>query len=309
MVSTASIRHFWLCRSCGKHVPARSDVCQCGFDRRTAPEPVSEIDASRTAVATGDETVWFAVGATKLVVMSVVTLGLYQLYWFYQQWRRVADTEENIRPRARALFSVFFCHSLFRRVMESARTMGMEPPLPAALLSVPFILLTLAWKLPRPFSLIGLLSVLPLVLVQRLANAVALGQAPETDANARLTPVNWVGVAVGGLLVLLAVAGAFLSPRPPRPQPCDGTEMGCFFFNHGLAYYSGEGVAKDLPNAAKHFEFACDGGVTAGCFNLGIMYDNGEGVPKDPVHAAALFKRACDRGMTRACERLGSSEK
>jgi hypothetical protein len=301
-VSKASIGRFWLCQSCGKHVPARSDVCQCGFDRRTAPETAPEIEAGEIPVPTSDETVWFLVGRGKLVVMSVVTLGLYQLFWFYQQWRRVKYTEENIRPALRAFFSVFFCYSLFKRVRESARTLGMEPPLPVPLLAAAFILLSLGWELPKPFSLMAFLSVLPLVPIQRLANEVALNQVPESDANTGLTPLNWLGVGTGGLLVFLAVAGVLISPRDT--QPCDGTPMGCFFFNHGARYYFGEGVEKDLPRAAKLFGYACDDGVSAGCFNLGIMCDKGEGVPKDPVRAADLFRRACDRGMSRACQKL-----
>jgi hypothetical protein len=60
---------------------------------------------------------WFPVGVRKLAVMCVGTLGLYQVYWFYEQWRHAAAQEdEDIWPWARAVFGVLFCYPLFERM-------------------------------------------------------------------------------------------------------------------------------------------------------------------------------------------------
>lgn len=39
---------FWICPKCRKHVPTRSQVCQCGFDRHASTEPVSNVSLRGT---------------------------------------------------------------------------------------------------------------------------------------------------------------------------------------------------------------------------------------------------------------------
>ena len=72
--------------------------------------------ASAAAAATDAATPWFRVGTAKLLLMCVVTFGLYQIYWFYQQWRHVQRRGERVHPALRTLFAAIFCYPLFRRV-------------------------------------------------------------------------------------------------------------------------------------------------------------------------------------------------
>ena len=73
-----------------------------------------------------------------------------------------------------------------------------------------------------PWSTLSLLQLLPLALVQRAASAAALAAVPGADPNTRLTPINWVGVAFGVMLLLLTALAATLPPalasrrRPSR---------------------------------------------------------------------------------------------
>ena len=68
----------------------------------------------------GAATPYLAVSLLKLAVLSICTLTLYELYWFYRQWRSVKAGEGGgISPFWRAFFAVIFCYALFRRVRES----------------------------------------------------------------------------------------------------------------------------------------------------------------------------------------------
>ena len=49
---------------------------------------------------------YFEVALGKVVVMSLVTFGLYELYWMYQQWKRVKiRTMEDLSPFWRTFFA------------------------------------------------------------------------------------------------------------------------------------------------------------------------------------------------------------
>ena len=60
-------------------------------------------------------------------------------------------------------------------------------------------------------------------------------------------------------------------------------------FNLGGMYRRGEGVSKDMAQAAAWYRKAAEQGDAKAQFNLGVMYYNGEGVPKDYVQAAKWF--------------------
>ena len=75
-------------------------------------------------------------------------------------------------------------------------------------------------RLPDPWSTLSLLQLLPLALVQRAASAAALAAVPGRRSNTRLTPMNWLGVAFGVMILVLTAAAAMLPPPPPtKPAP------------------------------------------------------------------------------------------
>jgi hypothetical protein len=232
------------------HTPGTVLVWKEGLETWTRPELVAELTAARArpavapapaprswpappdrvTAATGDASTatadaaapWFRVGTAKLLLMCVVTFGLYQIYWFYQQWRHVQRRGERVHPALRTLFAAIFCYPLFRRVSADAVDRGV-PQVPSAVAcAVAFVLLSMTWRLPAPWSSLSLLSLLPLAMVQRAASAAALAAVPTADPNTRLTPVNWVGVVFGVSLLVMAVFAETLAPAP-QPEPAKPT--------------------------------------------------------------------------------------
>ena len=158
---------------------------------------------------------WFRVGTAKLLLMCVVTFGIYEIYWFYQQWRHVQRRGERVHPALRTLFAGLFCYALFRRVSQDATARGVAGAPSAVGCAVAFIALAITVKLPDPWSTLSLLQLLPLALVQRAASAAALAAVPGADPNTRLTPINWVGIAFGVMILLLTAMAATLPPPAP----------------------------------------------------------------------------------------------
>ena len=82
-------------------------------------------------------------------------------------------------------------------------------------------------------------------------------------------------------------------------QACDaGNSLACT--NLGFIYQNGEGLPKDLREAARLYKLGCRGSSCAapnnlGCVNLGRFYRDGIGVEPDPRHALQLFREVCER--------------
>jgi len=73
----------------------------------------------------------------------------------------------------------------------------------------------------------------------------------------------------------------------------------------GLDYEEGNGVTKDLAEAAKYYRQAADLGLAEGQFNLGLCYAGGVGVAEVPAEAAKWYQLAADQGLADAQLNLG----
>ncbi len=131
---------------------------------------------------------FFAVSPFKLVVMTVTTLGLYEVYWFYKQWVLIRKhSEPDILPWARALFGVFWCYSCFEYIRNEERRLNLEPALSAGPLAAGWIATNLSWRLPAPYSIIGFAAPFFLIPVQQRINRINEQVAPGHDKNGRLS--------------------------------------------------------------------------------------------------------------------------
>jgi len=153
----------------------------------------------------------FAVGIAKVVVMSICTFGIYELYWFYRNWNLIrARDRSDIMPFWRAFFGIIWCYSLFKRIREDGEVHGVTDGFAAGALAAAFILLQLSWRLPDPIWLIGFASSLVVAFVQQYVNKINLVAAPGHEPNNSFTGWNWLGVVVGVIILSLALIGLFV---------------------------------------------------------------------------------------------------
>jgi hypothetical protein len=154
---------------------------------------------------------FFAVSTTKLVVMALCTFSLYEVYWFYRQWKRIEERErDGIVSWARAIFAVFFCYFCFARIRDYDTGRRTGPTLAAGPLAIAWIVTTLLQSLPDPYWVISLGAPLFLVPVQRHVNRLNTAVNPSHDPNARFSAWNWLAVGLGGLLLVTVIAAFFL---------------------------------------------------------------------------------------------------
>jgi hypothetical protein len=162
-----------------------------------------------------DQPSCFPVSLLKLTVMSIATLGIYELYWFYKNWNLIKQREKiKMAPFWRAFFAYLFCYQCFSDIRAQAASLGLRQSLPAGPLAVGWIITSLLWKLPDPYWFVSFFSFVFILPVQALANRVNARITSDYDPNQEFTGWNWAGVVVGAIILTLAILGTIdtLSP-------------------------------------------------------------------------------------------------
>ena len=214
-----------------KNSPSRLDkqgmiTCpKCGFEQKEAKECIRcGIIINRYSVETEEtpkdspivtqnnkKPLYFPVSKLKLILMSLCTLGLYEIYWFYKNWKLIKTrTGQNLSPFWRAFFSIIFCYPLFKHIQVSADSQGCKSNINPGWLLIGYIALNVTWRLPDPFFIISLLTFLPLLSAQGVINDLNLKTAPRAERNNRFSVTNFAVIIIGALFVIIGVVGSMI---------------------------------------------------------------------------------------------------
>ena len=163
------------------------------------------------AAYAGTEPVFFPVSLLKLALMSLVTLGLYEIYWFYKNWKCVQQNDgDKVNAPIRAFFYPLVSYSLFKRIRDHADKAQVETGLQAGLLAITIFVLAALWRLPDPWWVVSMLGFLPLLPVQSTVNELNRKLVPQAPTNSHFSGWNIAGLVVGGILLVMALIGAFV---------------------------------------------------------------------------------------------------
>lgn len=92
------------------------------LDKPTVQNPYTPPQTTLNPPPLPTQAKFFVVSEKKLWIMYVLTFSLYGVYWFYQHWKKWKEaTGDNIMPIPRAIFSIFFTHTLFQKIYDSAK--------------------------------------------------------------------------------------------------------------------------------------------------------------------------------------------
>lgn len=170
--------------------------------------------------ASTNDAMFFVVSIRKLIVMNIFTLGLYWVYWYYQNWslyRRKSG--ERVLPLVRTFFGILFLYGLLSRVDRQLRVAGHHHAWSPFWLTCAFILVVglTAWanwlSQMMPILHLGavLLNVAGFWLLARMQRAINLCAGdPEGQSNSRLSAWNWAWMSPGILLWIVISLGVVL---------------------------------------------------------------------------------------------------
>ena len=148
----------------------------------------------------------------KFIFLSIITFRLYELYWFYKQWQFFQEKEKSpIYPFWRAVFSLFFVYSLFKRIGESTKKGGYKESFSPGWSAFFWILLSLFWQASDSYWLISLFSSLTMLGPLRAMN-YHWGKKQSSVSVNSFTGWEIVVVLCGFLIwVLLFVLWVFMA--------------------------------------------------------------------------------------------------
>jgi hypothetical protein len=223
------------CLNCGVPFADGSTSCSaCGAGAALAgdgllDEPVASLPAGRgsTIPSPGADGPFFEVATGKFLVMSVCTLGLYSLYWFYQNWKHIHRINDRIGTARnlvvlsallRTFFAPFWAYALFREVRTAARAAGVEIRWRPWLLAIGYVVSNLLYRLPNQASLFSLVGVLFLLPVQQTMERVNRLRGSGGERNAGYSATNIVWIVLGVSILLTILLGPALAPPAKTPQ-------------------------------------------------------------------------------------------
>ena len=207
------------------------------------PGPATSVDAGPLSVQPasqlkGQGPPLFAVSEGKLLTLYLLSFGLYGVYWFYKNWQlQQPSMAKKIYPLLRAIFSIFFTHSLFKRINEQASKLEKKHRFNANLMATLYVVTIVLSHLIDRLSMVAdggsagighflhnalsgnsliiisvgifLLSAIPLVHVQATANRInddMLGYL-----NHKYSVWNYILMATGALLWAMLGLGILAS--------------------------------------------------------------------------------------------------
>lgn len=171
---------------------------------------------------------YFTTSLRKMAILSIITINSYSVYWCYKHWQaQKLNNDRDCWPVIRAIFQVFFVFSLFSSIKNDAEMKKISVSWNSGLLAVSYILLVVissfAQKLIDEPSLIflvyviscalSLLAVIPLLMVQKSANAI--NGDPKGLSNAKISGFNWLFIVLGAAYWLFIVAIVIYAPTLP----------------------------------------------------------------------------------------------
>ncbi|WLQ17026.1 hypothetical protein O5O45_13990 [Hahella aquimaris] len=179
--------------------------------------PQAELDTHSES-----STPFFTTSITKLIVLYIATLGFYHLYWFYKHWKALQVHEGlKVAPVWRSIFSIWFTHSLFKRIANSHQEQGLGSWGSHEIVATLYVLMTIggtAINRELTSDVFGVWDIVLLAtstislytLYEAQTHANRANQDSEGKSNSRFSPWNilfiLIGLAIWGMVVLGVLA-------------------------------------------------------------------------------------------------------
>ena len=129
----------------------------------STPEPAVKIVDERSVSSSKSKPVYLYIPTSRLIFMSVISLGIFISYWVYKNWRFIKERDGlDISPFWRGWFAIFNFHSLLKYIKEDPKVSHPEKPdYSCGWLTCGFVMFTLCGNQIFIPSMVTFLFILP----------------------------------------------------------------------------------------------------------------------------------------------------
>jgi len=167
---------------------------------------------TREETAEVENSNYFSTSTSKLLLMSLCTLGLYELYWIYKNWVHIKKKNKlEIMPFWRAFFGNLWLYSLMKYLQDDLNEANIPKLTPVGLLAALYLITAGLWNLPDPYWLIAYFSFVFIIPANTAILRLNENLAIDVKANDRMQGWNWLALILGGMFFILIV-GETLNP-------------------------------------------------------------------------------------------------
>jgi hypothetical protein len=149
----------------------------------------------------------------RFALLSIVTLGIYNIIWFYKTWNMLAaELKLQILPLVRALLQIFFIIPLGIRLKQFLLIKGIEPNFNPIYLGIAFIaIIIFPAFLSTPFALIVVFTFVPLIPMVEALNVYYTEQDKELSVKP-FSKVQIIFICVGAVFFAAVVFSILTMP-------------------------------------------------------------------------------------------------
>lgn len=163
------------------------------------------------------KTMFFHVSEERFYVMAMFSIGIFETYWCYKNWQYLKQRDGlDIMPFWRAIFAIFFTHSLLKAIQEDQELNAIEAPsFSGSNLATIWIILNLIGNFAdrvddQMINTLGVLIAFPsflcLLPVQKYINSVN-GAGVNPQEYSPWSTGQYVCLVVGIPLTILVIIG------------------------------------------------------------------------------------------------------
>ncbi len=197
------------CINCGAENRDRAKFCQkCGKEllkRTLVKKVIDEVEVVDQKIAPYP----YVISTTKLIVLSIATFGLYEIYWFYRQCKStnflLGIKRGKFTLLLDALFAGFTAFPLFKHISTIVSENDKENKIRPDLLATLFLIFNICIK-ASGFFILG--QVVILVFVQKALNKYWEKRFDDKLVKSKFGTGDIVLTVIGAMLYALAFYGS-----------------------------------------------------------------------------------------------------
>lgn len=191
-------------------------------------EPIVSNPAPAPA-ATANVVKFYDISLTKLISLTLITCGAFEMYWFYKNWSIIKNAEGGkYSAIIRAIFAIFWTDNLFGYIEKKAKEKGYHFEHPIVAYAAWFIVLSVCGNLFNRLTPVNLamdlggflliyLTLVPIIYMQR--GATAYNRTFDSDAGYRsgFSGVEVIWLVCGLIFFSLQSIGVYMNYNEGYP--------------------------------------------------------------------------------------------